>query len=99
MDTLDTNRNGYIDYTEFLAGCMRSKIYLKEDHLRSAFEFFDTDNSGTITLDELKRVLSSDDMRIPENEIINLLNEVDMNKDGQLDYNEFLEMMKKDLKI
>lgn len=41
MNTLDTNRNGYIDYTEFLAGCMRSKIYLKEDHLKSAFEYFD----------------------------------------------------------
>ena len=35
------NTNGSIDYTEFIAGCMRSKIYLKEDHLRSAFEYFD----------------------------------------------------------
>lgn len=25
---LDTNNNGFIDYTEFLAGCMKSKIYL-----------------------------------------------------------------------
>jgi Ca2+-binding EF-hand superfamily protein len=28
MDALDTNHNGYVDYSEFLAGCMRSKIYL-----------------------------------------------------------------------
>jgi len=28
MDKVDTNNNGYIDYTEFLAGCMKSKIYL-----------------------------------------------------------------------
>jgi len=41
MKSLDTNNNGYIDYTEFLAGCMRSKIYLKEDNLRTAFEYFD----------------------------------------------------------
>ena len=41
MSNLDLNDNGSIDYTEFLAGCMRSKIYLKEDHLRSAFEYFD----------------------------------------------------------
>ncbi len=41
MDKLDTNNNGYIDYTEFLAGCMKSKIYLKEDYLRSAFQYFD----------------------------------------------------------
>ena len=41
MLNLDLNENGSIDYTEFLAGCMRSKIYLKEDHLRTAFEYFD----------------------------------------------------------
>lgn len=41
MNKLDTNNNGYIDYTEFLAGCMRSKIYLKEDYLQSAFQYFD----------------------------------------------------------
>jgi calcium-dependent protein kinase len=28
VNTLDINNNGFIDYTEFLAGCMKSKIYL-----------------------------------------------------------------------
>ena len=41
MNNLDTNNNGYVDYTEFLAGCLRSKIYLKEDVLKAAFEYFD----------------------------------------------------------
>ena len=41
MNKLDTNNNGFIDYTEFLAGCMKSKIYLKEDYLRAAFSYFD----------------------------------------------------------
>jgi Ca2+-binding EF-hand superfamily protein len=41
MNMLDTNHNGYIDYTEFLAGCMKSKIYLKEEYLHSAFQYFD----------------------------------------------------------
>lgn len=41
MNKLDTNQNGYIDYTEFLAGCMKSKIYLKDEYLRRAFDFFD----------------------------------------------------------
>ena len=38
---LDTNNNGFIDYTEFIAGCMKSKIYLKEDYLKIAFGYFD----------------------------------------------------------
>ena len=50
---LDTNNNGYIDYTEFLAGCMKSKIYLKEDYLKMTFAYFDKDKSGYITREEL----------------------------------------------
>ena len=41
MNKLDANNNGFIDYTEFIAGCMKSKIYLKEEHLKNAFAFFD----------------------------------------------------------
>lgn len=44
MKKLDTNLNGYIDYTEFLAGCMKSKIYLKEEYLLAAFRYFDKVN-------------------------------------------------------
>jgi calcium-dependent protein kinase len=95
MDALDTNQSGFIDYTEFLAGCMRSKIYMKEDILRTAFEFFDVDKSGFITIDELRQVLGSDEMKLPENEIEILIKEVDINNDNQVDYKEFFEMMRK----
>ena len=69
MNKLDANNNGYIDYTEFIAGCMKSKIYLKEEHLKEAFSFFDKDSSGTITKEELKQILSSEDFKIPDDEI------------------------------
>jgi Ca2+-binding EF-hand superfamily protein len=41
IGTLDTNNNGQVDYTEFLAGAMRSQTYLQETNLKSAFEYFD----------------------------------------------------------
>lgn len=44
-------------------------------------------------------MLSNDEMGIPEREIEQLIKEVDKDNDNQIDYNEFLEMMKKDLKI
>lgn len=99
MQKLDTNLNGYIDYTEFLAGCMKSKIYLKEDYLKSAFQYFDKDNSGSISLDELKSVLSRGEIGIPDVEIEKLIKEVDVNHDNLIDYSEFIEMMKSDLKV
>jgi Ca2+-binding EF-hand superfamily protein len=36
-------------------------------------------------------------MKMPAKDIEKLIKEVDIDKDGQIDYNEFLEMMKKDL--
>ena len=43
MKVLDSNKNGFIDYTEFIAGCMQSYNYLNEKHLRGAFSYFDRD--------------------------------------------------------
>ncbi|CDW87482.1 protein kinase domain containing protein [Stylonychia lemnae] len=99
VNQIDTNNNGFIDYTEFIAGCMKSKIYLREENIRGAFQYFDQDQSGSITKDELKSILSSEDVMIPDAYIEQIIKEVDVNKDDQIDYNEFLEMMKKDLKV
>lgn len=41
INSLDLNRNGEIDYTEFLAGCMKSKVYLRDEYLKLAFSYFD----------------------------------------------------------
>lgn len=41
MKSLDTDFSDYVDYTEFLAGCMKSKLYLNEENLKAAFAYFD----------------------------------------------------------
>lgn len=82
-----------IDYTEFIAACLHSYNYLKENHLRSAFSYFDKDNSGTISKDELRTALQGEDFTLTEDEINNLLSGVDANDDGEVDYDEFIAMM------
>ncbi len=99
IQLMDTNNNGSIDYTEFIAGCMQSYVYLKENNLKQAFEYFDKDGNGTITLDELKESLWSDDMLLDEEEIENIIKTIDKNQDGMIDYKEFLEMMKSNDKM
>ena len=42
--------------------------------------------------------MSDDKVQIPDSEIDKLIAEADLNNDNEIDYNEFLEMMKKDLK-
>ena len=33
MQAMDTNKNGSLDYTEFIAGCMNSYVYTKGNNL------------------------------------------------------------------
>lgn len=81
MSIMDSNKNGYIDYTEFIAACLQSYNYLKENHLKTAFSYFDKDGSGTISLEELKQCLQNEDFTLPEEMIAKLLQEVDINND------------------
>jgi len=66
MKVMDSNNNGFIDYTEFIAGCLQSYNYLQETHLKSAFTYFDKDGSGMISKDELKSCLANEDFTMSE---------------------------------
>lgn len=80
-----------INYTEFLASTIDQKIYLKEEKLYEAFKTFDKDNSGKISIDEVKQILrveNNDDQAVEE-----MIKSFDINNDGEIDYNEFLTMM------
>lgn len=67
--------------------------------MKTAFAYFDKDNSGTITKEELKDCLKSDDFTLEDSEIDKLLNGVDQDGDGQIDYVEFIAMMKDSMAI
>lgn len=47
-------------------------------------------NSGTITVEELRDALATMDEKLPAEEVANLLQDVDMNASGAIDYEEFL---------
>ena len=61
FDTVDTNENGVIDYSEFKACVLRSQVYLHEQILKKAFNFFDRDSNGHLSIDELQRVFENFD--------------------------------------
>ena len=73
MLVIDSNQNGLIDYSEFIAACLESYNYLKDNHLRQAFSYFEKDNSGSISRDELRTCLQGEEFLLSEEEINNLL--------------------------
>lgn len=93
MRRVDTDNNGYIDYNEFLKAAVDVKKVATADYLRSAFELFDKDQNGKISMSELKSVLQAggeDDTVWQE-----IIKQVDIDGDGEIDINEFTAIIQK----
>ena len=91
FDSIDVDKNGRIDYSEFLAATLQKVNYSKQERLLEAFHKFDKDDSGFITKDELISTLKAS--KSQEKEIEEIIKAVDKNGDGNIDYMEFLELM------
>jgi len=98
MEQVDSDGSGVIDYTEFLAATLDKKSYIQEDVCWSAFRVFDRNGDGKISMQELEQVLSSGDASVEQamgaNAVKELMKEVDVNGDGEIDFNEFMTMMR-----
>ena len=88
LDSLDKNRNGVVDYTEFLVAAADKNMLLTEQNLRFAFNMFDADKNGVISKPELKAVFETVEQKDDElwNEIFG---EVDVDGDGDISFEEF----------
>ncbi|XP_020260693.1 calcium-dependent protein kinase 14-like [Asparagus officinalis] len=57
MEAADADGNGTIDYEEFITATMHMNRMDREEHLYTAFQYFDKDNSGFITIEDLEQAL------------------------------------------
>ena len=93
---IDADNNGYIQYEEFVRAAVDKKIFLRDNYLKIAFHYFDKDDSGEITLDEIQTVFENsitDKNKIKE-ALKKIIHEVDLNGDDKIQYNEFVVIMK-----
>merc|ERR1712051_80469 len=94
LQDVDSDGSGIIDYTEFLAATLDRKTYQTEDACWAAFRVFDKDGDGRISRAELQNVLSHEALA-GATEIEKMMDEVDVSGDGYIDFEEFMEMMRK----
>ena len=59
-----------------------------------AFQLFDDDHTGKVSLKNLKRVARDLGENITDDELIQMINEFDRDGDGELDQDDFIAILK-----
>lgn len=85
-----------IDFNQFLE--MMGQKILQRDPLQEilkAFELFDKDHNGSISLKDLKTATIELGENLTDDELREMIKEADRDLDGEVGKNEFIEVMKK----
>ena len=87
---VDINENQKLSVDEFLSLCKEPLMDLMSDWLE-AFSVFDVNKNGYITRDELKKVMADMGDPMTDEEIGFIIEGVDQDDDGRINYKEFLD--------
>jgi calcium-dependent protein kinase len=93
FDKIDVDKSNKIGYREFVCAAVDRKELLKDNMLKEAFEFFDKDKNGSISLEEIKKAFSKT-QGYNHNDFNEILKQIDLNNDAVIDFAEFKSMMK-----
>jgi serine/threonine-protein phosphatase 2B regulatory subunit len=94
----DTDKSGTIDLKEFVVGLSNVGTAAREDKVKFAFQVFDLDGSGTIDADELKKIVKATNMASTkqlDRKTEWLMKQCDTDGDGNISYEEFVNLAKK----
>ncbi|XP_063417805.1 EF-hand calcium-binding domain-containing protein 7-like isoform X7 [Mytilus trossulus] len=87
-----TNDIDELSFDDFVDICKKEPVTTSDD-LMKAFRKIDINGDGYISLEELHKILTSKGEKKSKSEVKKMIDEVDENKDGRLDYKEFCQMV------
>ena len=94
FDKIDENKTGNIEYEELIRALSDKEKLLSDKNLKEAFSFFDKDNNGSISWNEIAEIVYPEG-EIPKNTIKEFLNEIGQNDENmKMDFREFKRVLK-----
>ncbi|XP_033728846.1 calmodulin-like [Pecten maximus] len=94
VDAADLNRNGTIEFEEFVEMVAeRLKDFDAVSEMKEAFEVFDRDGDGFLDRDDIRKAMSGLGVSLTEPEVTEMMEVADTDKDGRLNYKEFVAML------
>ena len=95
---IDADHNGFIEYEEFIRAAIDKNYFLSDNFIKFAFSYFDRDGSGNITMEEVRNLFYLNEKNKKsteaEKQLKSSFDEIDINHDGSLSFEEFVQMMK-----
>merc|ERR1740121_2311198 len=87
---IDSNSDEQIYYSDFLAATMDVRSQLRQEAVRAAFHRLDADSSGTISADDLRKVIGETFEGV---DVELLVREADFAGTGEVGYNDFVRVL------
>ncbi|XP_002733157.1 calmodulin-like isoform X2 [Saccoglossus kowalevskii] len=94
IEEVDVDGSGSIEFPEFLmmmAGKFNETTTDKD--LNDAFKIFDTENTGFISVDELKHLMTTMGERLSEEEMDEMVADANADSEGKVNYEEFVKLI------
>jgi len=87
-----------IEFNEFLQMMSKQMKNYSQDSLRDAFRIFDKDDDGLISIEELRNIMLRLGEKMTDKELDEMIAEANCDKDGHIDYEEFVLVLCNDSK-
>ncbi len=91
FEEIDVDDSGKVDIHEFSIIALEHERKISQKKLQEAFKYFDINQDGFVSKNELEHILG--DIQIEEVIWEDILGEVDTNGDGQLNLEEFINLL------
>ena len=93
FNIMDSDRNGQIEYQEFLRKlCDKDKLF-SEENLKCAFNLLDEEKKGIIVWDNINKFIFNG-QNLKSDLIDEYLNQIGLTRDSEINFDKFCEIMK-----
>ena len=95
---IDEDGSGEIEFGEFCQLCAKFLVEEPDEEtmkaeLKEAFRVYDKDGAGFITTGQLREIIAELDPRLTSEDLDGIIDEIDEDGSGTMDFDEFCQMM------